>query len=490
MAQRPNAKRGDQIGSVQQFKDAKGRPYWRARASLPEGGRVWVGPHFSRKDRAQEYAAEKTREAFASKLTLESMRPAPEPVDGETCDHYFQRLAYARKAEGVRDTRKERTIWGKWLSPRIGGRPVAQVTRDEIEAIRSALDAQVRLRIRDGLTAGISGATAQNVWSVLRTMFKETVSSRDRTLHLREDDPTAGHKPPLKTPRRQKTFVYPTEFAKLLACEAVPIEWREVYAVAAYLYVRPEELQALLWSDVDFESSTVQVSKATDARTGKPKELPKTRNAVRTVPIDPSLMPLLKRMHEGADEGAPILPVLGTLNDKFRAKQFREHLLVAGVTRSRLVADTPTLLPVDFRSCRDTGITWLALSGLDVGKMQRRAGHEDLATTLGYVKQAEDLVGKLGTPFAPLPESLTSKEPSIDSGKKSYPSVTIQESECRRRESNPPEKDESRGNSAAIVEVKSEPSDGSPCANTAKSGSVDNELDDGLGDFGRAWARH
>ena len=38
--------------------------------------------------------------------------------------------------------------------------------------------------------------------------------------------------------------------------------------------------------------------------------------------------------------------------------------------------------------------------------MQPRAGHEDITTTLGYVKMAEDLGGKVGTPFGPLPPEL------------------------------------------------------------------------------------
>jgi hypothetical protein len=55
---------------------------------------------------------------------------------------------------------------------------------------------------------------------------------------------------------------------------------------------------------------------------------------------------------------------------------------------------------------RDTGITWLALVGVPLQAMKRRAGHQEVATTLGYVKMAEDLTGKIGTPFAPLPASL------------------------------------------------------------------------------------
>ena len=66
---------------------------------------------------------------------------------------------------------------------------------------------------------------------------------------------------------------------------------------------------------------------------------------------------------------------------------------------------------MNFRSCRDSGITWLALAGVDLARMQRRAGHDDINTTLDYVKQAEDLTGKIGVPFGPLPEDL-SGEPS------------------------------------------------------------------------------
>ncbi len=151
----------------------------------------------------------------------------------------------------------------------------SHATRSRRSAMRSTCryDSGSKMVYASGLVAH----TTQNVWSVYRTMFKEAVASRDKSLRLRVDDPTVGHKPPLKTPKRQKTFIYPSEFAKLLACEDVPRVWREVYAVAAYTYVRPEELQAIAWPDVDFDARTVHVSEAVSARTGKPKPLPKTR---------------------------------------------------------------------------------------------------------------------------------------------------------------------------------------------------------------------
>lgn len=54
------------------------------------------------------------------------------------------------------------------------------------------------------------------------------------------------------------------------------------------------------------------------------------------------------------------------------------------------------------RSWRDSGLTWLAISGLGVDKISRRAGHDMIQTTMGYVKQAADLTGDLGVPFGPL----------------------------------------------------------------------------------------
>ena len=43
--------------------------------------------------------------------------------------------------------------------------------------------------------------------------------------------------------------------------------------------------------------------------------------------------------------------------------------------------------------------------------MQRRCGHEDIDTTHGYVKMAEDLSGTIGEPFPPLPGGLVWNRP-------------------------------------------------------------------------------
>ena len=94
------------------------------------------------------------------------------------------------------------------------------------------------------------------------------------------------------------------------------------------------------------------------------------------------------------------------LNENRRAGWMRQHFGLAGIDRARLREESSTTMQINFRSWRDTGITWLALQGVDVAKMQRRAGHDSISTTLGYVKAAEDLTGSIGEPFPRLPATL------------------------------------------------------------------------------------
>jgi integrase len=418
-------------GTVRVLQGESGKPQWHGKWTRADGSRTDWDELDPRIETAPCCAVSNPKcehrrqaEACAARMAPKVRAASANGGKGETCDDYFDRLQLARKAEGIKSTSKDTYTWRKWVSPMIGPRPIAEVTRDHIEDVRNALDAQTKKYRATERAEGMSGKTAEIVWSIVRTTFKATCSARERALRVRDDDPSAGHKPPLSTPDRAKTFLYPVEVTKLLAFkdEDVPRAWRETYAVAIYLYVRPEELEALTWKDVDFTAGTVSVNKAMDGRTHEPKPLPKTDAAVRDVPIEPTLMPLLKAMHERrASDDAPILPVLRTLTDRYRAQKLRAHLVIADVKRPRLTADTLTLRPVDFRSCRDTGITWLAIEtpthkALTLQAMRRRCGHKRIEQTDSYVKLAEDRSGDIGEPFPPLPSDLVSGSPGTGSG--------------------------------------------------------------------------
>ena len=89
--------------------------------------------------------------------------------------------------------------------------------------------------------------------------------------------------------------------------------------------------------------------------------------------------------------------------------RLRQYLEWAGVTRAELFASDQTRKQITFHDLRATGITWMAIRGDEPLKIMRRAGHEDIATTMGYIREAENLVTPIGDAvFPPLPAALIS----------------------------------------------------------------------------------
>lgn len=358
-------------------------------------------------------------EAFAEPYRAALRKGLSEPRP-EDCNGFYDRYHKHQVELGQTDAGKKRHRWLKWIAPKIGSKQMVDVTRDDIEDIRDALDEAIAAWKRDGGKSGgkkgaaISGKTAMNAWSCLTSTFKAATSSKRRDLRVLDGkaNPCVGVLAPGDRESRQarrKTFLYPREASTLLA-SSVPLEWREVYAIALYTYLRPGELRVLTFADVDLDAGVIHVTKAWDYADAKVKT-PKTRNGVRKVPIAPALVPLLERMRKGREPSDIVVPTLAAFGEDHLAQQFRAHLLAAGLDRGELHGSTRTHVQANFRSFRDSGITYLAMTGLGVDKILRRAGHDMVQTTLGYVKQAEDLTGDLGLPFGPLPASLVSCEP-------------------------------------------------------------------------------
>lgn len=70
-----------------------------------------------------------------------------------------------------------------------------------------------------------------------------------------------------------------------------------------------------------------------------------------------------------------------------------------GVDAPGFFVETATHLVIEFRGVRDSGITWRFLAGHRADGVQREAGDEDIATTLGYAKEVEDRRRRYGAPF-------------------------------------------------------------------------------------------
>jgi integrase len=316
--------------------------------------------------------------------------------EGESADAWFDRYLPSIEC-GEMHRQYTAQNWKKWISPVLGTKAMGSLTRDDIEDMRDTLD-----RALDAKT--LRHSTARNVWSNLTGALKAAYASRDRSLRVHAAPLHFGILPPKRGESRQRPWLYPNEWRTLAACEAVPVAWRQLYALALYTGLRPNELRAITWADVDALGGQISVSKAWDDHT-KTVKAPKTAAGQRTVPIEPALRPLIEALRASAE--APVAPLLS--DGEHRVPEvFRGHLKLAGITRARLYADNETEEPVDFRSLRDSYATWLALAGVPDKRIQRRLGHASNSTTDRYVKAAESFDPiTIGTPFPTLPAALT-----------------------------------------------------------------------------------
>jgi len=278
-------------GTVHPFKRADGRVYFRARIRLADGSRELIdvpekhataaGGRTAR-ERAELYTAavqeredeggeqgpllvaKREREADAAKKS--------DGRHGETWDLWFKRYLPTKEC-GENHRAKCAAVASKWISPVIGAKPIASLTRDDVEDVRDRIDRALDAKeIRHG--------TARNAWGVLTGALKAAYAARDRTLRVLSGTPIHfGVLPPKRGESRQRPWLYPAEWSTFARSEAVPASFAIACALALYTGLRPGELRALLWSYVDLKARTISVSKAFDAQTKSVKRRRRCKGA-------------------------------------------------------------------------------------------------------------------------------------------------------------------------------------------------------------------
>jgi len=314
---------------------------------------------------------------------------------GESVEAYAKRWLTSREGR-VNSIRDDRSRLRDHVLPLVASLDVATFTKDDVENVRDALDGKIA-------SGALNWKTARNAWAAFCTMCSDMGSSKRRDLRVRKDNPAIGVHAPDRGARKVKQYLFPSELLLFVSCEEVPFVWRRNLAVAVYTYLRDGELRELRWEDVDLEHAVISISHAYNRRSKASKD-PKTAAGVRRVPIHPNLLPLLRAMHAEA-KGDGLVCTLPS--ERTMARSLRRWLRRARVMREALYEATPTRKPITWHDARATGITWLAVEGVPVAAIQRRAGHTTIETTMGYVREAEVIKGDaFGTPFPALPESL------------------------------------------------------------------------------------
>ena len=212
---------------------------------------------------------------------------------GETVTEWSERWLAYRLEKGLESVKHDRGRLTRHVLPVIGGFEMAAVGREQIELVVEHLDRRIRSADKK---EHLEWKTASNVWVLVSKMFKDAVRSKRRDLRCRTTNPADGVEGPERGVRKAKQYLFPSEFLQLVNCQDIELQFRQLYAVAVYLFARAGELAALTWADVDMDHRVVHISKAVDRATGRVKS---TKSGdTRRIPIEPNLVPLLEHLKE------------------------------------------------------------------------------------------------------------------------------------------------------------------------------------------------
>jgi hypothetical protein len=311
-------------GSIKWMRNVKtGKPQWHARFSKGNGKRtkyIAIAAGIPQHDRAGALA-DAARWAPKARVTA--------PDGTETVAGYSGRWLDDRDGR-VNSIRDDRSRMRDHVLPTLATLNVATFTRDDVERLRDKLD--------DKITKGeLAWKTASSCWALVTSMCADMVTAKKREFRVRDDNPCRDVKPPERGAKKQKQYLWPSEFMTFVRCDDVPLRWRRAVALAIYTYTRDAELRVLRWQDVN-EAGLLNITRAYNRR--NPKEVKGTKtDTPRRFAAEATLLPLLEAMRKDAGDAGLVVKLP---SERAMARNLRRWLWKANVRQAELHENTST----------------------------------------------------------------------------------------------------------------------------------------------------
>lgn len=378
---------------------------------------TFKGTHGEAKKREAVLKAEK----YTKKLTNTSRIKL---VD--YCAHYFRERRHRHRE----NTRYElNRMLGRYILRYIGHMQIGKITTELLQAhFNFLLDSK-----RKAGDSKRSGAPTQLGKLCVRTVANVKRALRS-VLALAVDEKLISENPvsKVKLPELNKPRVNVFSFVEVLAFISVKnLFWYgNAFVFALHTGLRPEELMALIWSDIDFQNNTVRIERACAWVNNVFKGFQglKTNRSYRFIKLDPDQLALLREQQEklwwhaqkrraiGRPYGEPtvlewvrnerrgqsshyantelVFPARDgrVPNRQSASESFKSMLKRAGLSRDRLL----------FRwyDLRHTHATYLITMGMPSNIVAQRLGHSVAELMKTYIHVIPDLEESASAVFA------------------------------------------------------------------------------------------
>ncbi len=331
------------------WRDARGKLHWRVVDGKLKAARAALATEHAKRARGEDYATN-PRLGFteASEAWWDAhhwrIRPATQNAYGAGLKH---------------------------LRKHFGPQRLSRITPAEVAGYIAAKQAE-----------GLKGWTIRGHLTVLGSVFNYAA----RYLGHREPNPVAlleRRERPSIEDEKPKRILSSDELARLI--EAVPVQHRLLFQLAAETGMRIAEVLGLTWQDVNYTEGTITVAAQLD-RHGKRVPLLKTRRSRRVLEATPGLMRELReralRSGSADPHGLVFATAHGTGHDH---RNIGGRVLAAAVKRAGLgaveVGGEVVLRAPSFHDLRHTHASALIAQGWDIEEVSARLGHANVGVT-------------------------------------------------------------------------------------------------------------
>ena len=281
-------------------------------------------------------------------------------------------------AEKYLETYKKTAVGDDWYAdleritntkiiPSIGNKPIGKIKPIEIQQFLNTLSG-----LSDSYIKKIFDLTNQ----IFRYAYRNGMTTVDLTLNLER---------PTGIEAKEGRSI--TDYEREILLRVLNNGHRgNIYCkIMLYCGLRPSEISALLWKDIDLKNGTIDVNK--DRKKNGTIGKPKSKDSIRKVPIPDHFIPELK-----ANKKSPFDLVCTQINGSPHTESSRKKMwknikrlmnieMGAKVRRNQLVPPLP--LADDFRmyNLRHTYCTDLEKMGVPINIARQLMGHSDISIT-------------------------------------------------------------------------------------------------------------
>lgn len=209
--------------------------------------------------------------------------------EGIRLSDWFERWMAAYKSESVRENTKRHytQVFQKHISPVLGHLPISEITHFQVQLLINSLKNE-----------GLGWETQNKVRVLITDMYNRAMID-----NFARKNPAKGVRLASNKPQSDTKFL--TEEEQFLFFERCAGTWYDnLFNVAVNTGLRPGELYALTWDDIDLEKKVIHVRHTLvyqkylgEQRKEFHLEQPKTIQSIRDVPINDSCGRYLIKQH-------------------------------------------------------------------------------------------------------------------------------------------------------------------------------------------------